>query len=80
VEYDLYLAIQEVEKEMLAAAEALEFERAALLRDELLELRRAAGPPSGEPPGGPVSAGGPVGVTVGPGLRRKAGRGRKGGP
>jgi len=44
VEYDIYQVISEVEKEMLEAAEALEFERAAVLRDELLELKRGAEP------------------------------------
>jgi excinuclease ABC subunit B len=39
-DYDVHEAIAEVEKEMLAAAEALEFERAAMLRDEIRELRR----------------------------------------
>ena len=33
-------AIGELESEMLAAADALEFERAALLRDEVRELKR----------------------------------------
>ncbi len=45
VEYDVHQAIQEIEKEMQEAAEALEFERAAILRDELVELRKAAGLP-----------------------------------
>ena len=40
-EYDLYEAMAETEKEMLAAADALEFERAAVLRDQLFELRAA---------------------------------------
>ncbi len=39
-EYDAHLAVQEIEREMLAAAEALEFERAAQLRDEMLELKK----------------------------------------
>ena len=41
VEYDVHRAVQEIEKEMLEAAEALEFERAAILRDELKELKGA---------------------------------------
>jgi len=41
VDYDIFKTIQEVEKEMMEAAEALEFERAAVLRDELRELKRA---------------------------------------
>jgi excinuclease ABC subunit B len=40
VDYDIFKTIQEVEREMLEAAEALEFERAAVLRDELRELQR----------------------------------------
>jgi excinuclease ABC subunit B len=40
VDYDVFTAMAQIEKEMLEAAEALEFERAAVLRDELLELRR----------------------------------------
>jgi excinuclease ABC subunit B len=41
-EYDVHLAIQEVEREMLEAAKNLEFERAAVLRDELRELQDSA--------------------------------------
>ncbi len=41
VDYDVQEAIAEMEREMLEAAEALEFERAALLRDQINELRRA---------------------------------------
>ncbi len=40
VDYNVYEAVQELEKEMLEAAEALEFERAAMLRDEMRELKR----------------------------------------
>jgi excinuclease ABC subunit B len=39
-EYDVAAVAEELEREMMAAAEALEFERAAALRDELGELRR----------------------------------------
>ncbi len=39
-EYDVHLVMQEIEREMLEAAEALEFERAAQLRDELQELKK----------------------------------------
>ncbi len=41
VDYDVHSVIQQLEHEMLTAAEALEFERAAALRDELAELRKA---------------------------------------
>jgi excinuclease ABC subunit B len=37
-DYDTHLVMQEIEREMLAAAKNLEFERAAVLRDELREL------------------------------------------
>ncbi len=37
--YDVHRTIGELEAEMLAAAEALEFERAAMLRDEIRELK-----------------------------------------
>jgi len=40
VDYDVHAVIQQLEQEMLTAAEALEFERAAALRDELAELRK----------------------------------------
>jgi excinuclease ABC subunit B len=40
-EYDVHLVIQELESDMLEAAKALEFERAAILRDELRELQRS---------------------------------------
>ncbi|HMP89201.1 MAG TPA: excinuclease ABC subunit UvrB [Kiritimatiellia bacterium] len=42
-DYNVHAVIQEIEKEMLEAAEALEFERAAVLRDQLNELRDAHG-------------------------------------
>jgi len=42
VDYDVQNAMCEIEREMLEAADALEFERAAVLRDELMELRRLA--------------------------------------
>ncbi len=42
-DYDAQRTLQEMEKEMLKAAEALEFERAAALRDEIKELRQAMG-------------------------------------
>lgn len=42
-EYDLQKAMMETEREMFAAADALEFERAAVLRDQLRELRSLLG-------------------------------------
>ena len=45
--YDVHAVIQDMEKEMLEAAEALEFERAAILRDQVRELREASGGAAG---------------------------------
>ena len=42
--YDINQTIREIEPEMLEAAEKLEFERAALLRDELYELKTSIEP------------------------------------
>jgi len=39
VDYNVHETISQMEKEMLEAAEALEFERAALLRDQVFELK-----------------------------------------
>ena len=50
-EFDIHEAIQDIEREMLEAAEALEFERAAILRDQLFELKNALKPGSGHAPG-----------------------------
>ena len=47
--YDVHRVIGDIETEMLAAADALEFERAALLRDEIRELKRMLAPRAGEP-------------------------------
>ncbi|MFH1478061.1 MAG: excinuclease ABC subunit UvrB [Verrucomicrobiota bacterium] len=46
-EFDIHEAIQDIEREMLEAAEALEFERAAILRDQLFELSSLSGSASG---------------------------------
>ena len=43
VDVDIHTTLREMEAEMLEAAESLEFERAALLRDQIKELRSAAG-------------------------------------
>ena len=50
VDIDLNETIRELEEEMLAAANNLEFEKAALLRDQIRELKRAGdgGAPSNE--------------------------------
>ena len=43
-DYDVVQAIADMEREMAEAAEAMEFERAALLRDQIYELKREANP------------------------------------
>ncbi|MCK5850331.1 MAG: excinuclease ABC subunit UvrB [Kiritimatiellae bacterium] len=48
VDYDIHEAINEIKQEMMEAAEALEFERAAVLRDELMELKRGRGQERGD--------------------------------
>jgi excinuclease ABC subunit B len=49
--YDLAQTLREIEREMLDASEKLEFERAALLRDQLYELKATLNPQQ------PVSSG-----------------------
>jgi len=50
-----------IEKDMRAAAAALDFETAARLRDELFEIRARIGDGKGtRPPGLPISAGDPA--------------------
>lgn len=46
-DFDVHEAIQQLEREMLSAADTLDFERAAVLRDEIEELKRAAKPSEG---------------------------------
>jgi excinuclease ABC subunit B len=56
VDVDLTQTIKEIEEEMLTAANNLEFEKAALLRDQVRELRRTLdGGTAGKAPGAPVS-------------------------
>ncbi len=50
VDLDLNDTIKELEEEMLAAANNLEFEKAALLRDQIRELKRAITGGQPEPP------------------------------
>jgi len=62
VDVDLSQTIKELEEEMLAAANNLEFEKAALLRDQVRELRRVMegsrpADPSKTQTGGPVNYG-----------------------
>jgi len=43
-DYDVVRVIAEMEREMAEAADVMEFERAALLRDQIFELKRAENP------------------------------------
>jgi excinuclease ABC subunit B len=45
---DMHRMIKELEKEMKSAAQALEFEKAAVLRDQIMELRMALVDKEGE--------------------------------
>ena len=67
VDFDVTETVRELEEEMLSAANNLEFEKAALLRDQIRELKRATG--DGKPGEEPRS------VSYGRGKRG----GRKGG-
>lgn len=55
--FDVTETLRELEEEMLAAANNLEFEKAALVRDQIRELKRTYGGATGEPaaPQKPVS-------------------------
>jgi len=60
MDVDLTETIRELEEEMITAANNLEFEKAALLRDQIKELKRmtgGAGEAVVEPPGKPVRYG-----------------------
>ncbi|HVV72486.1 MAG TPA: UvrB/UvrC motif-containing protein, partial [Verrucomicrobiae bacterium] len=52
VDIDLTETIKELEEEMLGAANNLEFEKAALLRDQIRELKRGSGDASVDPTAG----------------------------
>jgi len=49
-DYDVVRVIAEMEREMAEAADALEYERAALLRDQIFELKKAENPFKGSEP------------------------------
>jgi len=56
VDIDVNETIKEIEQEMLTAANNLEFEKAALLRDQVRELKRGtSGGEAGAPPARPVN-------------------------
>jgi excinuclease ABC subunit B len=70
-DFDVTETIRELEEEMLGAANNLEFEKAALLRDQVRELKRMTGESTS-------ASGSSVNYGPGPGRRRKgkAGSGR----
>ena len=57
--------LRELEQEMLEAANNLEFEKAALVRDQIRELKRTYGPETGQQPAKERS------VSYGRGKRRR---------
>jgi excinuclease ABC subunit B len=56
VDFDIHATLREMEAEMVEAAETLEFERAAMLRDQIKELRSASGLKA-EAPAGKAASG-----------------------
>jgi excinuclease ABC subunit B len=71
MDVDITETIKELEEEMLTAANNLEFEKAALLRDQIRELKRAI---DGSQTAKGAKSGGPV--SYGKANRRKSGRDR----
>jgi excinuclease ABC subunit B len=72
VDIDITETIKELEEEMLGAANNLEFEKAALLRDQVRELKRAV---AGSEPTEPGKAGASRPVSYGkPRKSRSSGR------
>jgi len=76
-DFDVVETIRELEEEMLAAANNLEFEKAALLRDQVRELKRSTGDGSPGPQGGSVSYGKGKRGRRGPGGRKMVGPGER---
>ncbi|HWH70991.1 MAG TPA: excinuclease ABC subunit UvrB, partial [Candidatus Sulfotelmatobacter sp.] len=74
VDIDISATIKELEEEMLGAANNLEFEKAALLRDQIRELKRAL---DGSEPVKQAQARGGQPVSYGKGGRGRSGRKRK---
>jgi len=68
VDIDITETVKELEEEMLAAANNLEFEKAALLRDQIRELKRPFGEAGGPGKSGVARAAG--GVSYRKGKRR----------
>ena len=67
MDVDITETIRELEEEMLSAANNLEFEKAALLRDQIRELKRAI---DGSQPGQGIAAAKPVSYGKGRGRKR----------
>jgi excinuclease ABC subunit B len=60
-DFDLTETVRELEEEMIEASNKLEFEKAALLRDQIKELKRRMGGDTGAAPAKAVSYGGKKG-------------------
>jgi len=71
IDLDVNETIREIEEEMLGAANNLEFEKAALLRDQIRELKRGTEDPDS------VTAAKPRPVTYGKGRRGRPSRSRQ---
>jgi excinuclease ABC subunit B len=69
--FDVAETVRQLEEEMLTAANNLEFEKAALLRDQVRELKRSTGQDTGPKPAGSEAT-----RAVSYGKRRKAQRAR----
>jgi excinuclease ABC subunit B len=67
--FDVSETIRELEEEMLTAANNLEFEKAALLRDQVRELKRQFGQTTG--PARALAGKAATAVSCGKGKRRK---------
>jgi excinuclease ABC subunit B len=70
-DFDVAETVRQLEEEMITAANNLEFEKAALLRDQIRELKRSTGEDTG-----PKPAGSEASRAVSYGKRRKAQRAR----
>ena len=78
--FDVTETLRELEAEMIAAADRLEFEKAALLRDQIRELKRGTGGAPDTTSATAVNYGKPKRGAAGGGAGGGAGKPRKSGP
>ena len=78
--FDVTETLRELEAEMIAAADRLEFEKAALLRDQIRELKRGTGGEPDTTAATAVNYGKPKRGAAGGGAGGGAGKPRKSGP